>query len=782
MKTPLDGFLRAPAAMFELGLHGMDTGVRLAQFGLTALTGRQRRHREVAPPLDGPPNLDAAVTEFANRLVMIARWTPRDEMPTAAAQIVEAARQSFRNIDWSSPRSLMLPLEAALSAGTLLTQQTLRFLATYEVTGVKRFPRFVANVMEMFAELQVFVGVYYDRLIARYRERLKRVPSDAATRTELGRVLIKLGLYEQALAELTEAARDPGSRALALHEAAVAYYRAGKCREAALTASRAMEEDPANERVRAWGWLAAQSLGGYPEEVPARHRMEMRVGYAQPSVEFEDIAPQIGLDKTSAGRGLCVFDYDNDGLLDVVITAAHAGCSLYHNNGDGTFSDVSIASGLDNCVNGFIVAAADYDNDGNTDLFVTRIGFYYGDTTLFRNNGDGTFTDVTRQAGLAHWGPSFTATWADYNNDGYVDLFVANNLGGLFDRKSPNLLFRNNGDGTFTEVAAQAGLVTPWPTIGAAWGDYDNDGYPDLFVSNGLGRSQLCRNNGDGTFTDVSRHAGIDSYAIGSTCFWCDIDNDGWLDLVQFSWSDHEDVIHTMRHGHGPADGRPMRVWRNNRDGSFTNISPELGIDGCWGTMSGNCGDFNNDGWLDFVLGNGSPRMDRLEPLVLLERNGTGRYSNITFSAGLPFTGKGHGANMADLFGDGRLSVMVAAGGAYPGDLLTTGVFRPKKLPGNYLNVRLVGVKSNRSALGARVTLEAGGRRQVREVSGGSNFGCTPFEQHFGLGTLAKVDALEIRWPTSGLVQRFIDLPANRTLRFVEGQAAWEDVYSGMRR
>ena len=167
--------------------------------------------------------------------------------------------------------------------------------------------------------------------------------------------------------------------------------------------------------------------------------------------------------------------------------------------------------------------------------------------------------------------------------------------------------------------------------------------------------------------------------------------------------------------------------------------------------------------------------MDRLEPLVLLENDGK-QFHNITFSAGLPFTGKGHGGNIGDLFGDGRLSVLVAAGGAYPGEMLTTSVFCPKKLPGNYLNVRLKGVKSNRDALGARVSIEAGGRRQYREVSGGSNFGCVSFEQHFGLAGLQSVEWLEIRWP-SGLEQRFGPLPINTTIRITEGESHWESVY-----
>jgi hypothetical protein len=249
---------------------------------------------------------------------------------------------------------------------------------------------------------------------------------------------------------------------------------------------------------------------------------------------------------------------------------------------------------------------------------------------------------------------------------------------------------------------------------------------------------------------------------------------------VQYSWSDHEDVVQTIKTGHGPVDGSIMRVYHNDRDGTFSMRSRELGIDGCWGTMSGTFGDVNNDGRLEFLLGNGSPRMDRSEPLVLLESDGK-HYRNVTFSSGLPFVGKSHGTNCADLFGDGRLSIVVAAGGAYPGELLTSSVFCPKERTGNYLNVRLTGVKSNRDAIGARITLLTGATQQMREVSGGTNFGCMPLEQHFGLGTLTEVDALEIRWP-SGLRQRIENPPVNNTIRITEGQPVWEEVYAAAKK
>ncbi|MEQ1886949.1 MAG: FG-GAP-like repeat-containing protein [Bryobacteraceae bacterium] len=773
----VDDILKLPALMLEMGLTTAHNALGEAQRVVEKVAGQSRQHL-TAPPLNGPSDLDTAVSEFMNHIARIARYTPKDtaHLPAASKEILDAAKKSFGFLDLTSPAALTLPVQFTLSFATLMTQSALRGLVTYDVMGSSRIQRLMTDFYDMFTELQVFVGLEYKEIIERCKERLKEAPDDHAIRLELGENYVKCGLYDEATEVLLQVPRDDSYYALARHEAAVAFYRSGRFEKAAQADVDALHADPADERARCMLWLSVQKLGGYPAFVPESHRMEMKVGYEKPTVEFEDIAAKIGLDKTSAGRGVAVFDYDNDGFLDIVIASAHGGCNLYHNNGDGTYTDVSINSGLDSCVNGFAITVGDFNNDGYPDLFITRLGFYVGEGQLFRNNGDGTFTDVTKQAGVKVWGPAFTASWVDYDGDGFLDLFIANNLGGLFERKTPNRLFHNNGDGTFTEVTDEAGLKTIWPTIGGAWGDYNNDGRPDLFLSNGLGRSQLYENNGDGTFTDVSERAGVTALGFGSPAFWWDFDNDGWMDIAQFVWSDHEDVIHTMKTGHGPADGNPMRVYRNNRDGTFTQVNAEIGLTGCWGTMSGNAGDFNNDGYLDVVLGNGSPKMDRMEPMILLENDGK-KFHNITFAAGLPFTGKSHGVNLADLFGDGRMSILVAAGGAYPGDLLTTGVYYPKRLAGNYLNVRLVGVKSNRSAIGAKVSISAGGRAQYRELSGGSNFGCLPLEQHFGLADIQTVDSLDIRWP-SGLQQHFENLPLNSTIEFTEGQEGWRDVYA----
>jgi tetratricopeptide (TPR) repeat protein len=772
-----------------------------------AASGRPAAPGLPRAPVDGPPDPERATAELANRLLRAWRRTPIVGIGDAAGlleistelarEAAAAAAASFAYLDPGKPRDwLTLPGDLALASASLAVQEALRGLASARAVPPERLGDFLAFTVETFTDLPVYFSLQYREELERLRARVGRRPGDARTRLALGRTLMKCGLFREAAAELDEAARaaaEPGRigepaagragagsaavRRRARYESAVACYRRGAFAEAVERAAEALALDPADEKARFWLWLAAGKTGGYPESVPAEHRMAAVDGHAPCPVELEEVSGRLGLDKVCGGRGTAVADFLGNGRLDLVVAGAHAGCSLYRNEGPGPdgviFTDVSTGSGLDRCVYAFTAAAGDFDNDGRPDLYLSSLGFFDGCGRLMRNRGDGTFTDVTREAGLEAWGPGFTATWVDYDRDGWLDLFVAYNLGGLFDRKTPNRLFRNNRDGTFTDVTREAGLETPWPTIGAAWGDVDNDGWPDLFLSN-LGRAQLFRNNGDGTFTDASREAGIDRPAIGSVAFWCDLDDDGWLDLVQMTYSRPADAIYTLRHGQGPPGGSPMRLFRNRRDGTFADVARELGVTGCWGTMSANAGDFDNDGRLDLFLGNGDPGMDRTEASVLL-RNTGGRFENVTFTAGLPPTGKGHGVNLAALAGDGRLHLIVASGGLYPGDLQPTEVYRPKTRPGNYLAVRLAGTASNRDAIGARLALTAGGRTQHRLASGGSNFGCLPLEQHFGLGELTEADELRIRWP-SGLEQTIESPPVNATVRVVEGKEGWEPV------
>jgi len=340
--------------------------------------------------------------------------------------------------------------------------------------------------------------------------------------------------------------------------------------------------------------------------------------------------------------------------------------------------------------------------------------------------------------------------------------------------------------------------------LGTVFGDVDDDGDPDLYVVNDFGRNTLYRNDGD-RFTDVTVASGTLDYGAGMNASLGDVDNDGRLDLYvtnirsEFAWFGEWPMVRlymleTLRQGVWRTDyplflemmwqsgpelagifqkmGAGNSLLRNRGDGTFEDVTRKAAANPpgwFWGAA---LADLDNDGWQDLWLGNGDPSMDRSEASVLLRRT-AGGFRNVTFAAGLPFTGKGHGANLADLTGDGRLHLIVASGGLYPGDLETAAVYRPRRRPGRYLAVRLVGTRSNRDAIGARLVLSAGGREQHRWVSGGTGFGCLPYEQHFGLGELDRVDALRVLWP-SGLEQTFEQVPIDAAIRVVEGMAELE--------
>ncbi|MEM1204113.1 MAG: FG-GAP-like repeat-containing protein [Acidobacteriota bacterium] len=777
---PLAAATRRTSRWLEGSMVALDATLRGFQGAAARAGGAEPHEPGRRPPLDGPGDLDGATSDWSNRMLRMALGHRLEDGP------VDWFRGAMRHTARSLPaglvrdprRWLSLPFELPLSFATLGLQEALRGLVAAQAVRPEALREMTEFLVETFSDLEIYFTLQYDDLLHRMKGRLADRPDDPQLRYDLARTYLKCGLFKDSLRELERTVHggDGGLRSKAYYWMTVAAYRAGDDDLALRAGAARLDGAPEDDRARYWMWLASKRRGSYPAAVPPQQRLEEATGWHPSDLRLEDVAAQMGLDKTSGGRGTAILDVTGDGRHDVVVAGAHAGCSLYLNNGDGTFTDASVGSGLDACVYAFGLAAGDFDNDGRQDLFVTGLGFFDGQGILLHNEGDGTFTDVTADAGLNLWGPGFTASWVDFDGDGRLDLYVVNNLGGLFDRKTPNRLFHNNGDGTFTDVTADAGLVTRWPSLGHCWADFTNNGLPDLFVSN-LGRAQLFLNQGDGTFVEAGREAGVDLPAIGSAAFPCDIDDDGWLDIVQLTYSSHGDTIHTLRHGRGPKGGFPLRVFRNRRDGTFAEVASELGLRECWGSMSGNAGDLGNKGAVDLVLGNGDPAMDRSEATILFERQPAG-FRNVTFTAGLPVVGKGHGVNMADLLGDGRLHLIVGAGGLYPGDLMTTTVHRPVDCPGHVLNGRLRGPRSNRDAIGARVSIRAGGTTQHRLVSGGSGFGCLPLEQHFGLGETTRVDGIDIRWP-SGLRQTVETPPADTTLEVTEGTEGWRRVYGG---
>lgn len=768
---------------------------RLAENGLTFIDAGLRRTGELLDRLSGSPpptagdpergmhhadDLTAAWANDALRTVRRSWWDPTG-WPGAGKDLAQLTTRT-----WSEglrlqdgPALAVLPWRLPVAWASLLSQEGLRATAAAQAVPPDRLGDFVSFVVETFSDLDIYFSLRYGQELEDLRRRVGRRPHAPRTRFELGRTLLKCGLFEEAAGELRSAAdlAMPNAASLRVHAlylALVAAHRAGDLETATDLGLACLHADPKHLKAKFWLRLTADRRGGYDDGTPESCRMNVRDGLHATPVRYEEVSAEIGLDKVSGGRGIAVADFFGDGNLHVAISGAHAGISLFRNRGDGTFDDLSLGSGLEHCVYGFALAAADYDNDGLPDLFVSSLGFYDGRGLLFHNEGGGKFRDVTREAGLGQWGPAFTAQWLDIDGNGLLDLFVAHNLGGLFDRKVANRLYRNNGDGTFTDITQDAGLHTLWSSIGACWGDFTNNGRPDLFVSS-LGRAQLFRNQGDGTFKDVSREAGIDRSVIGSVAMAIDLDNNGWLDIVQATYSRTWEAVYTLNQGHGPADGCPSRIWRNQGDGTFKDATAEWGLTGCWGTMSLGAGDVDHSGYPSLLLGNGDPSMDRTEGSVLLANDGR-RLRNVSRTAGLPLTGKGHGVCMADLANDGRLHLLVASGGLYPGDLASTEVYRPTEAQGRFLNVKLVGTRGNRDALGARLSLRVGSRRLERMVSGGSGFGWAPLRQHFGLGHSDQVDGLDIRWP-SGLHQTFDftddRLPINATIEITEGDAEY---------
>lgn len=537
---------------------------------------------------------------------------------------------------------------------------------------------------------------------------------------------------------------------------------------------------------------------------------------AAPQVQFVDVAREAGLATPNVwggvdqkryiieakGSGIAFFDYDQDGWLDIYLTngtrlnttwppGQAPTTQLYHNNRDGTFTDVTAKSGLGRTGWQTGVCVGDYDNDGWDDLFCS----FWGHNVLFHNNGDGTFTDVTKQTGLwkdaAHWGSG--CTWIDYDRDGFLDLFVANYI--EFDpfmadalrgesvcrfmgkpvmcgpRGLPpgtNILYHNNGDGTFSDVSEKSGILKPGPrySITAVSYDFDNDGWPDIYVAVDSEPSILFHNNRDGTFTDIALAAGC-AYSqegneqAGMGVGVGDYDCDGWFDIFKTNFS---------------AD--TSNLYRNNGNGTFTEVTFEAGVgldlqDVKWG-----CGfiDYDNDGWLDILQVNGHvyPGVDRdnigqtfMEPRIVYRNLGNGKFRDVSkdMGPGISARHSSRGCAFGDYDNDGDIDVLVNNMNEIPSLLRNEGGNR-----NNWIKLKLIGTKCNRTAIGARARVVTGKHLQIDEVhSGTSVMSQSDLRLHFGVGQAQKIDRLEVKWPTTQKVEIFTDLPPNQILVIKEG-------------
>jgi hypothetical protein len=544
-------------------------------------------------------------------------------------------------------------------------------------------------------------------------------------------------------------------------------------------------------------WLA---VGGYPDSVPPRHLMRGLAPRAgDPFPRYPNVAPDVGAAVTGVAGGLSVEDFDGDGHLDLFTTAWGAGDSvrLFLADGKGGYVDRTAAAGLARVRGGLNALHADYDNDGDADVLLLR-GAWLGEAgkfpnSLLRNRGDGTFEDVTFAAGLASFHPTQAAGWADYDVDGDLDLFVGNERNSAQGPSHPSELFRNDGDGTFTEVAASVGIALDAFVKGATWGDVNNDGLPDLYVSVFQGDNRLYVNRGRDArggwrFEERAAAAGVTRpLASFPTWFW-DFDNDGWDDLLVLSYDLvaplHESVAREYLGLPLAAerDGRAValeasRLYRNRGDGTFEDVSARAGLEGrAIFAMGSNYGDLDNDGWLDAYVGTGNPDLRSVVPNRMFRNVGGTRLEEVTLPGGFGHIQKGHATAFADLDRDGDQDVYAVIGGAYQGDRATSVLFANPGWPGtHWLSLELEGRTANRSAIGARVEVEVadagGATRTIRRTVGtGGSFGAGSLRLHVGLGRAAAVRAVRVQWPDSTRTRSaYSNLAPDRAYRIVQG-------------
>ena len=536
-----------------------------------------------------------------------------------------------------------------------------------------------------------------------------------------------------------------------------------------------------------------------------------RAGF--PSIpKFKDIARDVGLtgshissgDKRyiieSMSGGVGVFDCDDDGRLDIVIAngstverylkGGDPMVTLYHQEANGTFRDITAQAGLARLGWGMGVAVADYDNDGKLDLFVTG----YGGNVLYRNLGNCKFEDVTEKAGVRGGGFSAGAAWGDYDRDGNVDLFVSRythvdaahmpefgsnkycRFKGLLVQCGPwglvgesDFLYHNRGDGTFEEVSEKAGVHDQigYYGLGVIWSDYDNDGWPDLMVANDSVPNYLYHNNHDGTFSDVGMLSGIALSGEGM-----ELGNMG-VDFADYDHSGRLSLFVTT------FEEQPNALWRNVGPNTFEDVSWTSGVGRpsypyvCWGT---GFFDMANTGWPDVFVACGHvfPQVDTLdtgpryrEPVFLHRNNRDGTFDEVSKEAGLselPLKSR-RGAAFGDIFNNGNVDVVLLNVGEPPSLLLNA-----NRSNNHRALFKLVGVKSNRAAIGGRVSIRAGGMQQIGEVRGGGSYlSQNDLRLHFGLGAATKIESVEIRWP-SGKVETLMNLAADSIYRIVEGE------------
>lgn len=569
-------------------------------------------------------------------------------------------------------------------------------------------------------------------------------------------------------------------------------------RHAARIYEELLQDNPQNLEYRWLLNIAYMTLGEYPDGVtqsmlvPGLDASDALIDSGVYIKPFQDIASPLSLDINNMAGGCIVDDFDNDGFLDIVTSAwgIDEPMHYFRNNGDGSFTERSEQSRLSQLTGGLNLMQMDYNNDGFKDIFVLRGAWLRGNygrqpNSLLKNNGDGTFTDVTIASGILSFHPTQTATWNDFNNDGWLDVFIGNESweGNAASGSHPAELYLSNRDGTFTNVAAQSRVDVIGFVKGVTSGDYNNDGWKDIFVTSLSGERFLLRNKGASgnipLFEDVTERAGVAADSVSRTFptwFW-DYNNDGWLDLFIGDFTfDMPIASYSAAEALQISTGTSGAsiLYRNNRDGTFTNVSKEAGLVKKAFAMGANFGDIDNDGYLDIYLGTGNPELESIVPNKLFKNIGGKRFVDITSPARVGHLQKGHAISFADADNDGDQDIYIELGGAYKGDAFHNAFYlNPNQDERNgWIVLDLVGTKVNRCAIGTRIKItitENGVKRSIyRDVNSGGSFGASPLRREIGIGRAKMIDEIEVQWHPGGK-QIFRNVKSNQFLRIVEG-------------
>lgn len=605
-------------------------------------------------------------------------------------------------------------------------------------------------------------------------------------RAEIGDVWVQLGAAFLRLAEDRNCClkTNPDSCIFPIQGGGLHTDKEGSTRAVQAFAQALRWVKPNSQVGRKARWLlniAGMMLGMDMDDLRDELRIPLETFESdEPFQRFDDVATDVGLEAAGLAGGLVAEDFNGDGILDLMTSDSGASgpLRLFLGTPRGQYVERTEGAGLAGLLGGLNLVTADYDNDGDVDVLVLRGAWLRHQgrhiNSLLRNEGEGRFVDMTFEAGLglSRW-PTQTAAFADYDLDGDLDLYVGTESEST--QPAPNELYRNNGNGTFTEVASAAGVLNTRYTKGVAWGDIDGDGDPDLYVSNMAAPNRLYLNEGDGTFSDVAQERNVTAPISGFPCWFFDYDNDGALDLFAASYGGPgrpptlSDVAGSYLGL--PNKGERFCLYKGDGKGGFREVAQAAGLDKSWLPMGSNYGDADNDGFLDIYLGTGYPFYEGLMPNVMLRNSGGKRFADVTTAAGMGHLQKGHGVAFADLDGDGDQDVAVRMGGAYPGDAYRCVLFRNPGNQNHWLKVQLLGETSNHFGIGARIRVDLArgdDRRSVfRTVSTGGSFGCNPMLQEIGLGTAERIVRLEVWWPASQQRQIYegIELDSSVVLR-----------------